>query len=754
MILLLIGVHSIKALFALALIMMTTPPRCTLSSPEYTTVSPLCSIRQFYRTVPFHPLPHKTFQEKVTELLKLLSSVPFHQCLVFSNYQIRAQSLCDTLRLKGWPSVFIAGSQTQSQRLKAMERLKQFKCRVLISTDLTSRGIDAENVNLVVNMDVPRDSETYLHRIGRAGRFGTQGVAVTFVAKGEEEKLFKRMEENIGTTIHVLPDPIPQSLCTSGTPAELDSTKVQPKTTSIEVDILKGDSKRESNGNVNQTSAHLNAIQNCTGNSEEVNDTGEIVCMEDQRSGTADVAEEEYPKADVEFLSNKELPKKLLMEGNAGPPKNADSEMQEIVANIQERLQTSLHLGQNCEEENINGKKVLQNVGRNCDVTVSQPQKNETDVIAAPNFKDTHEDSLCHDVKENELKTDHKPSLLFAASEESSSVHKDSLCRLHAGPHSESTHSFKETTNDLVNEACERRHDTQPSNKDKTVDHKLATTSADEANSSGSQSEDESTSDSSSESEESSAGLDFDGHDTSERATGTGHFLPPVEEFEKDFEEFLANVSNVQDNFVENLPHTSELSDDDLVDDDSVHSERRSHCINTKDDDFDGTPTETYVVSQHPNTFHDTYYQISHQDRSIGYYNGQCNEGQNQTDNLICDADYHDNIFFDGSWDNHHLYNGFWDGYYLLNNNPYCNYYSDQGYNNYYSPYHGNYAANWPTNTQGQADSVSSQQCVGQFYGDIGSYQEYQWNTSWYNAYQRQTSCIRQFVSFSRSSRL
>ena len=80
--------------------------------------------------------------------------------------------MSDRLNTKGWPTTFISGSQDQQRRLTAMAKLKKHHCRVLVSTDLTSRGIDAENVNLVVNMDIPYDHETYLHRVGRAGRFG------------------------------------------------------------------------------------------------------------------------------------------------------------------------------------------------------------------------------------------------------------------------------------------------------------------------------------------------------------------------------------------------------------------------------------------------------------------------------------------------------------------------------------------------------------------------------------------------------
>ncbi|MEQ2316540.1 hypothetical protein AMECASPLE_033452 [Ameca splendens] len=88
------------------------------------------------------------------------------------DFSLRAQHLADILSSKGLPAVCISGGLSQDQRLEAMSKLKQYQCRVLISTDLTSRGIDAEKVNLVINLDVPQDWETYMHRIGRAGRFG------------------------------------------------------------------------------------------------------------------------------------------------------------------------------------------------------------------------------------------------------------------------------------------------------------------------------------------------------------------------------------------------------------------------------------------------------------------------------------------------------------------------------------------------------------------------------------------------------
>ncbi|XP_063065586.1 probable ATP-dependent RNA helicase DDX20 [Engraulis encrasicolus] len=187
-----------------------------MRDPTYVRLNPtdpgLIGLRQFYRLVRGHSLPHKVFQEKVQLLLELYSRVPFNQSLVFSNLHSRAQQLADILSSKGLPAVCISSSLTQEQRLDAMSKLKTYQCRVLISTDLTSRGIDAEKVNLVVNLDVPQDWETYMHRIGRAGRFGTHGLAVTYCCHGEEENKMMMIAQKCSLNLTLLPDPIPEGL--------------------------------------------------------------------------------------------------------------------------------------------------------------------------------------------------------------------------------------------------------------------------------------------------------------------------------------------------------------------------------------------------------------------------------------------------------------------------------------------------------------------------------------------------------------
>ncbi|KAM3617541.1 uncharacterized protein V6R79_007793 [Siganus canaliculatus] len=187
-----------------------------MREPTFVRLNPsdmgLKGLKQYYKLVQSHPLPHKVFEEKVQHLLELFSKIPFNQALVFSNLHTRAQHLADILTSKSLPAVCISGGLSQDQRLEAMSKLKQYQCRVLISTDLTSRGIDADKVNLVINLDVPQDWETYMHRIGRAGRFGTQGLAVTYCCHGEEENKMLAIAQKCGLNLSPLPATIEPGL--------------------------------------------------------------------------------------------------------------------------------------------------------------------------------------------------------------------------------------------------------------------------------------------------------------------------------------------------------------------------------------------------------------------------------------------------------------------------------------------------------------------------------------------------------------
>ena len=97
----------------------------------------------------------------------------------------------------GWAVSFIAGSQTQSERIESLRKMKSYEIRVFVCTDLISRGIDLEHVNLVVNIDVPKDWQTYMHRVGRAGRFGSKGAAITICGDASEDiENMKKIHKN------------------------------------------------------------------------------------------------------------------------------------------------------------------------------------------------------------------------------------------------------------------------------------------------------------------------------------------------------------------------------------------------------------------------------------------------------------------------------------------------------------------------------------------------------------------------------
>jgi len=105
------------------------------------------------------------------------------------------------LRDHKYKADYIRGDQDQSVRLELVDRLTSFKSKILVATDLIARGIDSSNVDLVINMDCPNDWATYLHRIGRAGRFGNKGWIIVFISPNLHKTdtfFFRKCFYNIG----------------------------------------------------------------------------------------------------------------------------------------------------------------------------------------------------------------------------------------------------------------------------------------------------------------------------------------------------------------------------------------------------------------------------------------------------------------------------------------------------------------------------------------------------------------------------
>ena len=124
----------------------------------------------------------------------MLDTLAFNQMIIFVNRVDRAKKLTELLRQKLFNPICIHSQLKQEERIKNYDLFKANGSRLLVATDLFGRGIDIERVNLVINYgttlltsDFPTERDTYLHRVGRAGRFGTKGLAINFIRADEEE---------------------------------------------------------------------------------------------------------------------------------------------------------------------------------------------------------------------------------------------------------------------------------------------------------------------------------------------------------------------------------------------------------------------------------------------------------------------------------------------------------------------------------------------------------------------------------------
>lgn len=113
------------------------------------------------------------------------------KCVVFCNTKRKVDDLIEILKRRGYKAESLHGDVKQEQRERIMKKFKTGDYQILIATDVVARGIDVENLELVVNYDVPQEEEYYVHRIGRTGRNGKEGKAYTFVVGREKNKLFE-----------------------------------------------------------------------------------------------------------------------------------------------------------------------------------------------------------------------------------------------------------------------------------------------------------------------------------------------------------------------------------------------------------------------------------------------------------------------------------------------------------------------------------------------------------------------------------
>jgi ATP-dependent RNA helicase UAP56/SUB2 len=146
--------------------------------------------------------------EKNKKLFELLDVLEFNQVVIFVRSVQRCMALAQLLVEQNFPAIAIHRGMSQEERLKRYQQFKDFQKRILVSTNLFGRGIDIERVNIVFNYDMPEDSDTYLHRVARAGRFGTKGLAITFVADEKDAEILNSVQDRFDVNITELPTEI------------------------------------------------------------------------------------------------------------------------------------------------------------------------------------------------------------------------------------------------------------------------------------------------------------------------------------------------------------------------------------------------------------------------------------------------------------------------------------------------------------------------------------------------------------------
>ena len=134
----------------------------------------LAGISQYYVSV-------RTDEDKYDILKQIFAKMTIDQCIIYCNSINRVKQLHDAMTRDGFSVVCIHRDLNKMEREQAFKQFKSCQCRYLISSNITARGIDIQQVNVVINFDLTRDYHTYLHRIGRSGRWGRKGTAINFL---------------------------------------------------------------------------------------------------------------------------------------------------------------------------------------------------------------------------------------------------------------------------------------------------------------------------------------------------------------------------------------------------------------------------------------------------------------------------------------------------------------------------------------------------------------------------------------------
>ena len=175
---------------------MNNPERVLVKKESLT----LEGIQQFFVNV-----KHNDWKYDV--ITDLYDTINIGQCIIYMNSKNKINEIYDRLIGDNFPVGYITGDRTVEERNQVMHDFRSGTLRILLSSDLLARGIDIQQLSLVINFDLPREKETYIHRIGRSGRYGRKGVAINLINDREVEYL-KSIEEFYDTQISEMPQNI------------------------------------------------------------------------------------------------------------------------------------------------------------------------------------------------------------------------------------------------------------------------------------------------------------------------------------------------------------------------------------------------------------------------------------------------------------------------------------------------------------------------------------------------------------------
>jgi translation initiation factor 4A len=175
-----------------------------LSNPVRVLIKPaavrLEGIQQFF--IPLDREDHKF--ECICDLYKNLN---ISQAVIFCNKRQKAEMLADKMTAQGYPVTCLHGELEKPERTRRMKQFIEGSTRVMVATDIIARGIDVQQISLVINYELPTNRENYVHRIGRAGRFGRKGTTINMLLP-EEEGMMKDISEHYDMKVLPLPDSI------------------------------------------------------------------------------------------------------------------------------------------------------------------------------------------------------------------------------------------------------------------------------------------------------------------------------------------------------------------------------------------------------------------------------------------------------------------------------------------------------------------------------------------------------------------